>query len=67
MVKEAKRSVGIRLAFLHFRVYAFTGDMRRYHCSDFLTFHHLAAGLYGRLIFLDEWAAFPKKEKPGEW
>jgi len=37
--------------------------MRRYHCSDSLTFHDLAAGLYGRLIFLEyEWAAFPKKE-----
>ena len=38
MVKEAKRSVGIRLTFLHFGVYALTGDMRRYHCSVFLTF-----------------------------
>ena len=38
MVKEVLD--GIRLAFLHFGVYAFTGDMRTYHCFDSLTVAH---------------------------
>ena len=32
--------VGTRLASLRFGVYAFTGDMRRYHCSDSLAVAH---------------------------
>jgi len=52
--ESSQAGFGIRLAFLHFGVYAFTGDMRMYHCSNSLTVHALAAGLYGGLILLDE-------------
>jgi len=68
--EETRAGVGIRLALLHVGVYAFSGGNEKVPLSDSLTVAHqlrLAAGLYGRPVFLDESAAVHKKVKFGEW